>query len=204
MNKEYRSSGDILSVPETSERHVTGYALVFDSQSNYMGMYETIQRGAITEDTIARSDIFACMDHDMKRVLARCNHGEGSLSLSIDERGLKYEFDAPETELGNELLEYLKRGDISKSSFGFCIDKDDPESQTFEMRGGELYRTIKKIDHLFDVSPVWHPAYEATEVAKRDAEAMKEEAIAKLKESVSEILDAKMAEVETLAAEETK
>lgn len=203
MNKEYRSLGNISCPAEeeqTSTRHISGYAVVFDSQSEYMGMYEVIQRGAITEETINNSDIFACFDHDMKRVLARSNHGEGSLSLTLDERGLKYEFDAPETELGDELLEYLKRGDISKSSFGFCVDKEDKDSQSFEMRNGVLYRTIKKIHSLFDVSPVWQPAYSATEVqSQRDAEQMKEEAIEHLKEAVSKELDAKMHEVEELA-----
>lgn len=203
MNKEYRNIGAVEYRADEESRHVSGYAVVFDSQSEYMGMYEVIQRGAITEDTLKQSDVFACFDHDMRRVLARSNHGEGSLTLSLDERGLRYDFDAPETELGNELLEYLKRGDISKSSFGFCVNKEDPESQSFEMRGGILYRTIKKIDHLFDVSPVWQPAYSATEVqSQRDAEQMKQEAIEQIKEAVAKELDAKMQEVEDLAGED--
>lgn len=200
MNKEYRSAGTVVGqFEEGSLPVISGYAMVFDSQSEYMGMYETIQRGAITEETIKNSDVFACLDHDMKRVLARSNHGEGTLSLSIDDRGLKYEFVPPSTELGKELLEYIKRGDISKSSFGFCVDRDDSESQSFEMRGGVLYRTIKKIHSLFDVSPVWRPAYSDTEVAQRDAEDMKAEAIKMLQEKVNAEMDAKMAEVEELA-----
>jgi hypothetical protein len=121
------------------------------------------------------------------------------LKLSVDERGLKYEFVPPSTELGRELLEYIKRGDISKSSFGFCVDRDDDTAQSFEMRNGVLYRTIKKIHSLFDVSPVWHPAYSATEVSQRDAEDMKQEAIKKLTDEVVQKLDAQLAEVEKLA-----
>ena len=59
-----------------------------------------------------------------KGVLARSNKGVGSLTLSIDDRGLKYSFEAPNTALGDELLEGLRRGDISTSSFAFTVKSD--------------------------------------------------------------------------------
>ena len=78
----------------------------------------------------------------------------------MDERGLKYTFDAPKTALGDELLEGLKRGDITVSSFAFTVAND-----SWTKRGDGTYlRTINSINELFDVSPVYRAAYDATSV----------------------------------------
>ena len=154
---EYRQIQSDLHADES--RHVSGYGAVFNSESDDLGFIEVIEPGAIDEDTIKRSDIFATIDHDPERVLARSKYGEGSLLLTVDDRGLKYDFDAPNTSIGNDLLEYLKRGDIDSSSFAFSLDKTDPTAQTWEKKNGQVYRTIKHIDKLYDVSCVWRPAY---------------------------------------------
>lgn len=105
------------------------------------------------------------MNHDNNRgILARSRRGKGSLSLTIDEKGLKYSFDAPKTALGNELLEMLRRNDITSSSFAFTVASD---GEKWEKRDGKYYRTITKIDRLYDVSPVYCPAYSETSVACR-------------------------------------
>ena len=105
------------------------------------------------------------MNHDDKRgILARSRRGKGSLKLSIDSKGLKYSFDAPRTALGNELLEMLRRDDITSSSFAFTVAEN---GEKWEKRDGKYYRTITKIDKLFDVSPVYNPAYSETTVTCR-------------------------------------
>lgn len=110
--KEIRNVGNISTSDES--RKVEGYALVFNSQSEDLGFYETISTEAITEETIRKSDVMCLLDHDKNRgVLARSRYGKGSLKLSVDDKGLKYEFDAPHTSLGDELLEMLRRGDIN-------------------------------------------------------------------------------------------
>lgn len=163
-NKEIRYINEIQSADEES-RKVEGYALVFNSESEDLGFIETIEPSAIDDEVIARSDVFAWLNHDEKRgCLARSRKGKGSLSLTIDNRGLKYSFDAPRTALGNELLESLKRNDITSSSFAFTVAE---HGDTWEKRDGRYYRTIKKIDRLFDVSPVYCPAYSETSVACR-------------------------------------
>ena len=77
-----------------------------------------------------------------KGVLARSNKGIGSLTLEIDDKGLKYSFDAPNTALGDELLEGLKRGDITASSFAFKVGKDKWDKRS----DGSYLRTICSID----------------------------------------------------------
>lgn len=154
---------------ESNDRTVSGYAVVFDSPSKNIGWIETIKRGAITEETIAQSDVLAKFNHDDGKVLARSKNGNGSLKLELDEHGLKYSFEAPNTALGDELLEYLKRGDINASSFCFTVSRDE-DAEKWWKEDDMIYRSINKIDRLYDISPVFQPAYEETTCMKRFAE----------------------------------
>ena len=148
-------------------RTVEGYASVFESESENIGWIEIIHRGAITEETIKNSDVFAKFNHDNNKILARSKYGNGSLLLEVDDNGLRYMFEAPNTELGNELLEYLNRGDITSSSFAFTIDSKDSTSERWYKKNGTIYRDIYKIDKLYDVSPVFQPAYSETSCSAR-------------------------------------
>ena len=167
-------------------RKVEGYASVFNSRSKDLGGFTEIIDPSAFNGVIERSDVLALLNHDQDRgVLARSRKGVGSLSLTIDERGLRYEFEAPHTALGNELIEGLKRGDISTSSFAFTVsgerwDKDED---------GRYVRTITQIDKLFDVSPVYNEAYEDTTVALRSLDAIRAEEEEKEDEEVEEPKD---------------
>lgn len=154
-------------VVNPDSRTVEGYAVVFNSQSEDLGFYETINPSAITEDVLKRSDVFCLFNHDQDKVLARSKYGTGSLQLQLDEQGLKYTFQAPNTDLGDELLEYLRRGDIDSSSFAFTVSTDEGSEVWTTGTDGRQYREILKIDSLHDVSPVWTPAYSSTSVSQR-------------------------------------
>lgn len=203
-NLEIRNNGIVIERSYDDSRHVEGYAVVFESQSEDLGFFETIDRGAITQELVDNSDVFALLNHDDEKVLARSKNGVGSLKLTVDERGLKYEFDAAETQLGNDLLEYLKRGEINTSSFAFALDYNDPEAETWTRKNGANYRTIHKIAYLHDVSPVWNAAYSATSVSQRSLDKIKEleEQEKREKEErdrqILESLDEKLKEIEEL------
>ena len=170
MNLERRSFG--IEFREAESRKVEGYASVFNSRSKDLGGFTEIIDPAAFNGVIERSDVLALLNHDQDRgVLARSRKGVGSLTLTIDERGLHYSFDAPNTALGNELVEGLKRGDISTSSFAFTVAG---EKWTKEEDGSYL-RTITQIDKLYDVSPVYNEAYEDTSVALRSLEQVRAE-----------------------------
>lgn len=171
MDKLYRSGGIAELAPES--RHVEGYAIVFDTHSNDIGFTETISRNAITQELVNSCDVFCRFDHNPEKVLARSNKGVGSMKLTVDERGLKYEFDAPQTALGDELIEYIRRGDLNKSSFCFSL-ANDKDAQIWEKRDGKYFRTINKIGYLYDVSPVWTPAYSDTSCDKRSFDEAKD------------------------------
>lgn len=149
--REIRNIADSYIVADDS-RTIEGYAVVFDSLSNDLGGFtEIISRNAL-DGVIENSDVFCYLNHDDKRgVLARSNKGKGSLLLEIDDKGLKYAFDAPKTALGDELLEGIRRGDISASSFAFTVGSDSWEKR----EDGSYLRIINSIKELFDVSPVY-------------------------------------------------
>lgn len=178
MNKEYRQ---IVINKDAEGRNISGYAAVFNSTSNDLGFIETIDPGAITEDTILRSDVVATMNHDQEKVLARSKYGQGTLHLTVDERGLKYEYEAPNTTLGNDLVEMIKRGDLDSASFAFTVSQDE-DAQKWEKRDGQYYRTIYKIDKLFDIAAVWHPAYDEASTTLRSQQEQYEIEMRKLDE----------------------
>ena len=169
---EIRNSKGTVMRAEGDSRRVEGRAVVFDSWSEDLGGFrEKIARGAL-DGVIDRSDVFALLDHDRRRgILGRCKRGDQvSLQLEIREDGLHYAFEAPETALGNEVLSCLERGEIDGSSFAFTVLEDQ-----WERVGDEYQRTITKIDELYDVSPVYSPAYSQTTCDLRGLDALKAE-----------------------------
>ena len=164
---------------------VVGHASVYDSRSNNLGgFYEYIEKGAFTEELINKSDVRALINHDPNLILAR--NTSGTLRLDADEKGLKYEFDMPNTTYGKDLAISMKRGDITQSSFAFTVAEDDWSTDD----SGNNIRTIKKIDRLYDVSPVTYPAYNMAEsdlvVAKRGLEQYKQSLVEDIEEIIEE------------------
>ena len=83
MNKEFRTFNNTIEQRAADSRSVSGYAVVFNSESRDLGFFETIAPGAITEDTILESDVFATLNHDADKVLGRSRFGQGSLELDM-------------------------------------------------------------------------------------------------------------------------
>tara|TARA_R110001632_G_scaffold161651_3_gene280071 strand:- start:704 stop:1327 length:624 start_codon:yes stop_codon:yes gene_type:complete len=151
---EYRGEGD------NKKPYVVGHAAVFNSLSENLGGFrELIQTNAF--DDVLEDDVRALFNHDANLILARTK--SGTLSLSVDDKGLRYEFDVPNTTAGRDLLVSLERGDVSQSSFGFTVAEDNWD----EDKEGRWVRNITKVKRLYDVSPVVYPAYPAADVAKR-------------------------------------
>lgn len=160
-----------LGAPKVNDRNIKGYAVVFNHESRVLFdkiskrfFVEVIKPTAITSDLIASCDIKATIEHNRQRMIARSVNGVGSLSLGLDEYGMSYSLQSPNTLDGNYAVEMIERGDIFGSSFAFFTDE---KNVTYEKRGDILVRTIHKIDALFDVSIVADPAYFGTDVTVR-------------------------------------
>lgn len=176
-NKEIRAMETIKAVDD-EKMIVEGYALRFNTLSNDLGGFvETISPEALKEADL--SDVRCLIDHDSSKVLGRTT--SETLELKIDEEGLYFRTQLPNTTYAKDLYENIRLGNINQCSFGFILDEDGDE---FEKREDGLFkRTLRKIKSLFDVSIVTYPAYNDTQVAPalRSIEQIKEQELADIK-----------------------
>jgi HK97 family phage prohead protease len=158
---EVRDEGTEVTTPK-----VVGYPVVFDSLSTDLGGFrEKIERGAFAESLKNKDEVHALFNHDDDKVLGRL--GSGTLRLWEDDHGLRMELDPPNTTVGNDVVELLRRGDLVSMSFGFYDVTD-----SWAMLDGTDVRTIKSA-RLFDVSIVTNPAYKESSVGVRTATALR-------------------------------
>jgi HK97 family phage prohead protease len=155
---------ELRAKPES--RTIFGTATVFNSAYD-MGWYEEVMDTEALKNA-DMNDVVALFNHDQNMVLARTS--SGTLKLNVTGNAMEYEFEAPNTTLGNDLLEMVRRGDVYQSSFAFTVDKENWEENT----GYKPKRIIRSIKKVYDVSPVTYPANPDTMVAKRSYEATKE------------------------------
>lgn len=145
---------------DSDSGRIVGHAAVFNSLSENLGGFrEQIAPGAF--DGVLGDDVRALINHDSNLVLGRTT--AGTLSLSVDARGLVYDVDMPDTSYARDLMVSMGRGDVNQSSFGFIVDRD---SWT-EDEEGRIIRTIQSFRQLIDVSPVTIPAYPDATVGLR-------------------------------------
>jgi HK97 family phage prohead protease len=165
---EIRSLGyedaEVRAIGES--RDISGYGIVFNKESCDLGGFTEVILPEAVNGVIERSDVLALMNHSIdKGVLARCTNGHGTMSLRVDERGVKYAFKAPRFALGEELLEGVERGDIRNSSFAFTVPKGGDKLE--RRSDGTYLRTVSQFDQLFDMSPCYMACYNDTTVVKR-------------------------------------
>lgn len=145
---------------EEDGRTFTGYAAVFDSDSEDMGGFrESIAPGAFARSIKnTKDDIKAFVNHDWGRLLA--SRKAGTLHLKEDDYGLHITAELPDTQDGRDIAVLTARGDIHAMSFGFQPQDTDV------LEGGKRMR-LRQV-RLLEVSPVtaW-PAYRATTAGVR-------------------------------------
>lgn len=161
QNREIRS---IARAFTTNGRTVSGYAIRFNEDSAFMGFTERISPSALPASMLENADIFAYFNHDWSKVLARTPN---SLKLDLRNDGLYYEFEAPNTQDGNDLLEHIKRGEMYGTSFAFSLPEDGSGEVWTKQEDGTYLREIIMFDALYEISPVYTPAYPTTSVSAR-------------------------------------
>jgi HK97 family phage prohead protease len=179
MERRMTPTGDVkVEKRADGTKAITGYAAVFhrdgEPGTEYRLGPDIVERIAPTAFNRAlqeKHDARALFNHDPNMLLGRA--GAGTLRMSVDQRGLKYEIDLPETSVGQDVAASIARGDLTGSSFAFRIH--GKQGQRFEKGSGHDVRNILDVD-LFDVGPVTYPAYEGTTTGLRSGEG--EDAIA--------------------------
>jgi len=145
---------------DDGKRRIVGYASVFyrdgDQGTEYEiwpGLRERIMPGAFERAIRERQDVRALVNHNPGLLLGRTK--SGTLTLTADERGLKYEVDPPDTQVARDTMTSLKRGDMSGSSFAFMVAE-----KGYEFREEKDFDVVEVRDvDLYDVGPVTFPAY---------------------------------------------
>lgn len=159
-----------LREDDDGKRTISGYAVKWGMKSQVLGYYrkfrEQFNKGAFA-DSLKNDDQRFLWSHDNSKVLGRIRNK--TLRLEEDSTGLRFELDLPNTTLGNDTYESIKRGDVDGVSFGFKMESEEIAEPDDDL----MLRTVTKA-RLFEISAVAFPAYPDSEVSARGYDALKQ------------------------------
>lgn len=152
-----------VATADDGSKTVSGYAILFNSASVDLGGFiEIVAPGALSRTLAENPDVLCLRDHKQELLLGRTL--PGTLVLTEDTVGLRFECKLPKTTTASDLAESLDRGDIDACSFGFYTVN---AVWTMDAQGNDI-RNLLDID-LFEISIVSFPAYPDTSAALRSA-----------------------------------
>ena len=141
---------------------IVGYAAVFNEVTTRSWYKEVILPGAFDRTLNDSLDVRALVQHDAALVIGRTK--AKTLALRADSKGLFSEINPPDTQVGRDTVESIRRGDIDGMSIGFIVRTDN-----WKLVDGWDYREISDIE-LIEVSPVTFPQYTGTSAQVRSSE----------------------------------
>ena len=169
---------------EAASRTITGYAILFGVPSAPLYDWEdeeareVIAPEAVTKELLDGCDIKMTMFHDRQLILARSKNGAGTLTYGVDDKGVYFEFEAPNTVDGDKALELVRRGDISGCSFAFSTHYYDSAyvQRTVQRVDGKtiITYTVNVITGIYDFTLAADPAYPDTNCEAEARELFKE------------------------------
>lgn len=166
-------STDLEIRKEGDQKRITGYAVKWDKYSNPIFFFkEKFIKGAFKK-SLEGGDIRALWQHDTAQVLGRTKNK--TLKLKEDDKGLWYEIIPPSWAFG--ILETIERGDVTESSFGFRMKKEQWDDTDPKLP----IRTIIEAE-LVEVSPVTFAAYPQSKIGVRNMHAVYDEHMKKEEE----------------------
>ena len=164
-NKETRLA-ELRFEEDEGKMILDGYALVFEEQTligdEERGFYEVIDRNAL-QDTLMRDVPMKYNHMDSFLIIARTKNK--SLTLSVDNIGLKVHAELLDTHSNEDVYKMVRAGLLDKMSFAFTVAK-----QSWDRSDKTPVRRILGIERLYDVSVVDMPAYDATSIHARSLE----------------------------------
>src|SRR5882724_9266601 len=181
MEKRILSNAHEIRANKTGDRmSVSGYAARYNVLSHMLkpGFKERIASGAFDRVLATKPDVVALFNHNPDQVLGRTT--SGTLRLNADKVGLAFELDLPNTTIGRDVYESVKRNDLNGCSFAFALgermdefseeDEDEDERglySSIKRKAKQIIRTIRNFKQLLDISIVTTPAYPGTSVDAR-------------------------------------
>jgi len=182
-----------MRLSDDEKPKLVGYAAKYGKTTNLGYFKEKIKAGAFDE-VLKDSDSRALKNHDPNLLLGR--ESSGTLKLESNSIGLRFEIDVPDTTVGRDTVEEVRRKDLTGCSFAFIVGEDEWK----HTEGQPSERTIVKVSELYDVGPVTYPAYEDTSVSVRAMEMAKQPEITPVEEARTEAEQA-LPEVEEISPE---
>ena len=174
MNKiEFRSIVD-LHVTDVQENEnakiVEGKAIIYNQpEVLYTDRFGNEYREIISSEAlndVDLSDVPLKYNHAQEKAMILARARQKTLILDNQPDGLYFKAEL-RTNLGADIYDSIKAGDISGCSFGFICDEDEFDNETNT-------RIVKKIYKLTDISIVDEPAYKQTFVEARSTDYFKE------------------------------
>lgn len=143
---------------------ISGYAVMWEKKSLPImdSFREQVRAGAFLK-SIEKNNIRALWNHNTDMVLGSTK--SGSLRLTEDDKGLRFELDPADTQAGRDAVTTIERGDVDGMSFGFNVRKQEWD----EADPKNILRTIVEAD-LREISPTPFPAYPQSRVTVRSVE----------------------------------
>lgn len=166
---ETRMDGDV------EKRYISGYAIVFDKESHLIAgeFREIIKREAVQHIFDGDDDITVDYNHNPDYHLGK--RSTGTATLTIDDTGVQYRVEVPNTTYGNDLAVLVERGDITGGSFVFSTARDGADWERIgEGEGSYALRTVNDIAKVWSLGPVTREAYPDTTIAMRSLADWKE------------------------------
>lgn len=174
IEHRYAVSDFEIRASEGAPARLRGYALRFGSVYDMGWFTEEVGRGAL--DAANLSDVRILLNHDSNIILGRTT--AGTASVGVDNVGMWYEVDLPDSPNGQNARVAIERGDISQSSWGFRLRADSTGrsiGSKWEMRDGKEHRVLVDVSEVLDASPVVFPANPDTSIARRSLEEAEQE-----------------------------
>lgn len=172
IERRYACDGVEVRKEDGKAVSLRGYAAKFDSVYDMGWFTEEVHRDAFKGANM--EDVRILKNHDSNIILGRTK--AGTARVWVDEIGLAYEVDLPNSPDGENMRVAAERGDIDQSSWGFTLRyTDDAGGDEWTKRNGRDHRILRNVDVVFDASPVTFPANPDTSVAKRSLEQIKEQ-----------------------------
>lgn len=146
------------------EMRVKGVVAPFNRKTNVAGMWtEVIKPGAFTK-TLQERDQVALLHHDVSKVVGR--KSAGTLDLQETKRGLEFDLLLPNSTIGADAFESIRRKDFGGMSFRFMATKE-----TWTEQKGKTPDVLRELHEVSmpEVSLVTDPQYSHTSVAEARA-----------------------------------
>lgn len=156
--------------PSDDERSaiIEGFAIPYEVSTNVGGWFEeVIKRGAL--DGADLKDVPFFIHHNGRSIpLARSrnNNVNSTMQLTVDNMGLHFraKLDIENNTEAKALYSAVKRQDITGMSFAFTVKEEKWINLDSDLPTREIY----KFQKIHEISALWSPQYEETNIMARD------------------------------------